>query len=255
MYKWPIQIPGNLKLTVVQSFHERAPTDLSQALSIQTIDHIGTDVVCGTNEQTWGQNCVWPFPWPGVVYESLVDSMFGATLHAHAQIDTTDPTTGVQYSLIYIHLSSVTNSKAVGDGKTVIYNFGEVIGKIGNNGAVSPMPTPACPLCGTHLHSGLGVKKPGELNYTMVDPQLFFDINDPFLLPGGDHFKFNKNLYFGIQDPDCIELQNRLGVFPTYAGFGPKTLLAVIAYQKAHNITPAAGFVGPITRASLNTSN
>lgn len=252
MFKWPIQIPGNLKLKVVQSFHTRAPTDLSQALSIQTIDHIGTDVVCGTNEQTWGKNFVWPFPWPGTAFDSRVDSMFGATQHAHAQVDTVDPATGITYGLIGIHLSAVTHTKSPIDNQIITFNFGDVIGKIGNNGAVTPLPTPACPLCGTHLHLGLGVKKPGELNYTMVDPQLFFDINDPFLLPGGDHFKFNKNLYFGIQDPDCIELQQRLGVSPTYGGFGPKTLSAVIAYQKAHGISPAVGFVGPITRNSLN---
>lgn len=35
--------------------------------------------------------------------------------------------------------------------------------------------------------------------------------------------------------------------------FGPATLAAVIAYQKAHSIVPAVGYVGPITRASLAT--
>lgn len=33
--------------------------------------------------------------------------------------------------------------------------------------------------------------------------------------------------------------------------FGGETLAAVIAYQKAHGITPAAGFVGALTRASF----
>lgn len=65
-------------------------------------------------------------------------------------------------------------------------------------------------------------------------------------------YKFNHNLWFGKRDVDNIELQRRLGVSPTDMNFGPKTLLAVIKYQKASNISPAVGFVGSLTRASLN---
>ena len=64
-------------------------------------------------------------------------------------------------------------------------------------------------------------------------------------------YKFNHDLWFGRRDIDNIELQRRLGVSPTDQNFGPKTLFAVITYQKAHGITPT-GYVGPITRASLN---
>lgn len=67
-------------------------------------------------------------------------------------------------------------------------------------------------------------------------------------------YKFNHNLWFGRRDIDNIELQRRLGVSPTDLNFGPKTLAAVIRYQKAHGITPAYGFCGPITRASLNSN-
>lgn len=65
------------------------------------------------------------------------------------------------------------------------------------------------------------------------------------------HFQFNKNLYFGMNDLDVIELQRRLAVSPTDLRFGPKTFKAVVEWQKAHGIS-ATGFVGPITRASLN---
>ena len=64
-------------------------------------------------------------------------------------------------------------------------------------------------------------------------------------------YKFNKNLWFGKKDPDNIELQRRLGVFPTDENFGPKTFAAVIKYQWDHGII-TTGFCGPITRASLN---
>jgi peptidoglycan hydrolase-like protein with peptidoglycan-binding domain len=70
----------------------------------------------------------------------------------------------------------------------------------------------------------------------------------PVILP----YKFNHDLWFGRRDVDNIELQRRLGVSPTDSNFGPKTLLAVIQYQRTNNISPAVGFVGPITRTSLN---
>lgn len=67
-------------------------------------------------------------------------------------------------------------------------------------------------------------------------------------------YKFNHNLWFGKSDPDNVELQRRLGVSPTSVNFGPKTLAAVIKYQNDHGIAPAVGFVGSVTRNSLNTT-
>lgn len=66
-------------------------------------------------------------------------------------------------------------------------------------------------------------------------------------------YQFTKNLWFGTYDIDNIELQRRLGVIPTDQHFGLKTLTAVVRYQKANGITPT-GFVGPITRAKLNST-
>jgi len=65
-------------------------------------------------------------------------------------------------------------------------------------------------------------------------------------------YKFNHDLWFGKRDVDNIELQRRLGISPTDMNFDPKTLMATIQYQKAHHITPAVGYCGSITRASLN---
>lgn len=66
-------------------------------------------------------------------------------------------------------------------------------------------------------------------------------------------FKFNNNLWFGLTSLDVKELQKRLGFDLTMQTgfFGLKTLGAVIAYQTANGILPT-GFVGPITRGSLN---
>lgn len=76
-----------------------------------------------------------------------------------------------------------------------------------------------------------------------------------------------RNLYLGIGGEDVRALQKMLnakgytiassgsgstGNETTY--FGPATLAAVVRYQNAKGITPAVGYVGSITRASLSTN-
>ena len=71
-------------------------------------------------------------------------------------------------------------------------------------------------------------------------------------------YMFNTNLKFGSRGADVTALQDRLtaegfythGVSTGY--FGMVTKKAVQAYQMAKNITPRSGFVGPLTRATLN---
>ena len=79
-------------------------------------------------------------------------------------------------------------------------------------------------------------------------------------------FKFLKDLYYGIQSPDVKQLQIRLNkdtrtqVAVSGAGspgnetefFGGLTLKAVKKYQVLNGIKPVYGYVGSITRASLN---
>src|SRR3989344_7303819 len=69
---------------------------------------------------------------------------------------------------------------------------------------------------------------------------------------------FDSNLYFGItNNPDVQMLQEFLtdqGVYsgPITGNFFSLTLAAVKKYQSQNNITPTAGFFGPITRAKAN---
>jgi murein DD-endopeptidase MepM/ murein hydrolase activator NlpD len=185
-YNFPVLLPEGRSIEVTQPFRSDSPLSLSTAYSTSTAFHNGVDIVCGTPEETWGTPCVWPFPFSGTVYDALVDSPRGATVHAHSQIDGTDPDTGIKYSLVYLHLSAVTAPKQDGSTTEITYKQSDIIGNIGNNGFVNPPPTPENPDAGTHLHFGVGVKKPGELNYTMVDPLTIFDVNLPFRTPSGE---------------------------------------------------------------------
>ncbi len=78
--------------------------------------------------------------------------------------------------------------------------------------------------------------------------------------------QFTRNLYLGISGEDVRSLQkllNRLGITVALTGpgsvgnestyFGRATQTAVIKFQLAHKISPAYGYVGPLTRAVLNT--
>jgi len=76
------------------------------------------------------------------------------------------------------------------------------------------------------------------------------------------NFKFVTNLELGSKGADVVELQKALVsagylVMPvgvSMGNFGPLTKAAVIKYQLANNISPAVGYVGPVTRAKLNES-
>jgi peptidoglycan hydrolase-like protein with peptidoglycan-binding domain len=82
-------------------------------------------------------------------------------------------------------------------------------------------------------------------------------------------YTFNTNLTVGAKGTDVMNLQKVLNmsadtkVAMTGAGspgletttFGPATKAAVIKFQNKYGITPAAGYVGAITRAKLNSMN
>ncbi|TSC59509.1 MAG: Uncharacterized protein LiPW15_814 [Parcubacteria group bacterium LiPW_15] len=69
---------------------------------------------------------------------------------------------------------------------------------------------------------------------------------------------FLKNLYYGLENDQDVtalqELLTKLGFYtgPITGNFYSLTQKAVIAFQKAQNITPAAGYVGALTRGVLN---
>jgi hypothetical protein len=75
---------------------------------------------------------------------------------------------------------------------------------------------------------------------------------------GASTYNFTRDLAQGMSGQDVTELQKVLikeGYLTSSSPlgyFGPLTRAAVVKYQVAHGITPAAGYVGPKTRAVLN---
>lgn len=105
------------------------------------------------------------------------------------------------------------------------------------------------------------VSGPNSWSVAWGDKGMFSFLSDflPHVLELGfatvsQKYIFNNNLYFGMMNnADVHALQVRLGL-PTElqtGNFFAKTLAAVMAYQRSKGISPT-GFVGPITRASLN---
>lgn len=73
-----------------------------------------------------------------------------------------------------------------------------------------------------------------------------------------DTYFFYRSLVPGSTGTGVVQLQRRLNLEGFFKGpvtgyFGNLTLAAVREYQKAHNIVQL-GVVGPLTRASLNSS-
>lgn len=80
----------------------------------------------------------------------------------------------------------------------------------------------------------------------------------PSTVLGSNSYKFTRTLNLGDKGAEVSELQKvlkKLGYFtyPTITGlFGSVTKQAVVAFQKAKNLKPYPGWVGPGTRTALN---
>src|SRR3989338_6667190 len=96
---------------------------------------------------------------------------------------------------------------------------------------------------------------------TPVETVALTTVPTPALQPLTTRFTFTQNLDLGAAGNEVTELQKRLvaeGLLVMPAGvafgyFGQATKNAVVAFQQKHTISPAAGFVGALTRAKLNT--
>jgi hypothetical protein len=96
-----------------------------------------------------------------------------------------------------------------------------------------------------------------EYNLSNYSPVQAICIDDPLIdFNPSASFKFMKDLYYGMTDPDVKQLQIRLGMPIKYqtSYFGTITLAYAISYQITHGIVPQWGYVGLKTRSLLNLS-
>lgn len=90
-------------------------------------------------------------------------------------------------------------------------------------------------------------------------PKTILDLPDEIERPPEKpHYQFNKDLKWGMTDPDVKMLQRCLAyegcfLYQSFTDFfGGYTLRAVKTFQQKYGIEPVSGIVGPLTRAKLN---
>lgn len=173
-YPFPFRIPEGWKITVTTPF---TGVDKHNGVDVVVLDTQGVY----KPETTYGIPLVWPFPFPGKPYEIHIDSPVpGQGKKARVQVDGVDPKTNIQYSLIDVHASSSPYFIPANTPNTIVFNQGDVIAFVGNNGSVTPKPTQDNGFLGSHAHLALGVKRPGQLNAVNEDPLQYFDLATPF---------------------------------------------------------------------------
>lgn len=158
----------------------------------------------------------------------------------------------------YWHLSEIL----VQSGQSV--KAGDVIGKIGNTGFVIPPPSLQCPKCGSHLHFGvrkIKIKVPGS--DTQIIPTDYNGFCDPvpLLFKEGDKLPiyFRRDLFLGCSGDDvswlqtCLKIEGLANDYEPIGFFGNKTRRDVSLLQSRYDINPIFGYVGPKTRALLNS--
>lgn len=136
----------------------------------------------------------------------------------------------------YGHLSSYS----VSPGQSV--KCGDQIGLSGNSGRFTEGP---------HLHFGVHHIK----NFSDTEPNNGWNgACDPAPYLNG----LTRNLYLGCSGEDVRVLQDYLkkygylNIATTTQFFGLITMKAVIAFQRANNLTPAVGQIGPLSRGFIN---
>ncbi|MBC7836202.1 peptidoglycan DD-metalloendopeptidase family protein [Acetobacteraceae bacterium] len=169
-------------------------------------------------------------------------------------------------TFVYMHLDSIAKGLSAGDE----LKKGDLIGYVGNTGNASGGPT--------HLHFEIRLSGKATDPYPRLTDEFTqeerediaetLDITAP--LGSGEkassatESSFSRDLEYGMTGEDVRALQRFLnengfivaqsgvgsiGLETTY--FGPATKRAVVAFQIKNNITPAAGYFGPISRAHM----
>lgn len=106
----------------------------------------------------------------------------------------------------------------------------------------------------------------GDSNQNQNSSSQQCGVTEEFVHHPNIDYEFTQSMRLGTRSDEVLMLQKVLNANPatriatTGVGspgnetnfFGPKTKTAVQAFQAANNVSPASGFVGPLTRAELN---
>jgi len=191
-------------------------------------------------------------------YEIDTDSGHGVVITTNTTFDYKGQ--DAYYKTIYWHFCDSTKepqfrSPIEGHADGVQVKAGDLIGYADNTGLST----------GDHCHWGLKPMRWSSLvsDYVNIEQDNgYLGSIDPTPYCNGlfaediNHvpstYVFNTDMGYGETSEDVRQLQLRLQVTPT-GYFGFKTLTAVVWYQVSNSIFPITGFVGPKTRAKLNS--
>lgn len=182
IYKFPLRIPEGRRVSITQNFKDTALVAWYKAQGINITSHEAVDAVCGNAAETYGTPLCNPFP--------------SARLYAFVN-DPDNPVTGGKIQISYkdekgrvlimggLHLFDLQEKTE--------YKKGDILGYIGNYGTVLPKPTIGAPFAGSHLHLTMWV------DGTVVDPLLWFNVQDPFRGADTGIQKDQKRINWAIQ--------------------------------------------------------
>lgn len=163
LYNIPLRVPAGRVVSITQEFKDEARVAWYKENGITTNEHTGLDLACGDSWQTYGTPFVCPFPKAELIArEVAADPGLKA---GRVQIRHVD-WKGRELILGGLHLSEVSDNAG--------FIEGDVVGFIGNSGAVTPKPSLMNPAAGAHLHMTLRV------DGVLTDPCLFFDVQTPY---------------------------------------------------------------------------
>ncbi len=218
MFPFPLRIPDRKKITVTQGFKSQELIDEYKKAGYNMQFHDAVDIATGQLKDTHGTPFVCPFPVAECIY--FDDSGETGTQKAdRLQVKYIEK--GIEYILGGLHFSKMIKKDNYVKGETMAY--------LGNSGFVLPAPTKESPLNGSHLHMTLRV------NGVVVDPLLYFDINNPFRGEDtGDDFDVNEltgPIQGTIKPPPASE---SIALFAgTLTGWKRGTLLALAKYLQS----------------------
>ncbi len=125
--------------------------------------HYGTDIVLGTDHDTYGAALRLPFP-VGRINQYLQPTQgMQNTPFVQLLYPAQD---GTKYEIVLAHVSEIEPAKD--------FVYGDIVAKVGNLGLVYPQPNLKDPYQGAHLHLGL------KVNGAWVDPEQYFDFTKWF---------------------------------------------------------------------------